>query len=695
VPLVAVHVLWVIKGLGPGGAERLLVGLAGAHDPKVATFECAYVVPEKCHLVAEMEAGGVPCECVSHGERDMWWPLRLARMVRSGDFDVVHVHSPLPGSVARLAVRTMPKAHRPTVFTTEHNAWKTFRLPTRWLNRLTNRRDRYTFAVSNEVAGSLRGPVVERSAVLVHGVQLDAVRAAAAGRDAMRESLGVQPDDVLVVSVANFRTQKDHPNLLRACAELLRRGVPLRVAVVGQGPLAGEVHALRNELGLGSAVQLLGYRADAVDVLAAADVFVLSSRWEGLPVALMESAALGLPMVLTQVGGMPEAMGADGAQWVPAGDPIALADGLQALLTNPSRRALLAARSTAASAAFDISRAAAEIERRYVPPVPMWVPPVGLEDLVVREALPADEAAAVALCNEVLDLGNADFADHFHWKHRQNPFGSSPMWIAMDGGRVVAVRLFMRWEFQRDGRTVRAVRAVDTATHPEYQGRGLFTTLTLHGLAEMEADGVEFVFNTPNDKSRPGYLKMGWHEVGRLAPVAFVKPTALVRVVRSRVPAALAPEPLSVGVAVDDWVASGGFASAVERSAMRGPRPGVLATPLTEAFVTWRFGSALQPCRVVDDAKAAVVVERRRRGAVSELVCLLSLGQQCDVDRLLRRTMREVGADTAIRLGSANLLGGFVPLPRVGPRLTCRMLRPDPVPTLQDWALTLGDVVLF
>lgn len=75
----AVRVLWVIKGLGPGGAERLLVNLATAHDASVATFECAYVVPEKDHLVAEMEAAGVPCECVSHRARDPWWPLRLSR----------------------------------------------------------------------------------------------------------------------------------------------------------------------------------------------------------------------------------------------------------------------------------------------------------------------------------------------------------------------------------------------------------------------------------------------------------------------------------------------------------------------------------------------------------------------------------------------------------------------------------------
>ncbi len=691
----AVRVLWVIKGLGPGGAERLLVNLATAHDASVATFECAYVVPEKDHLVAEMEAAGVPCECVSHRARDPWWPLRLARMVRSGDFDVVHVHSPLPGSVARLAVRSMPRAHRPTVFTTEHNAGGTFRRPTRWLNRLTNRSDRFTFAVSNEVAGSLRGPVVDRSAVLVHGVQLAAVRAAAPAREAMRASLGVAPGEVLVATVANFRAQKDYPTLLKACFELLRRGVPLRLVAVGQGPLATEMHALHEQLGLGDAVQLLGYRADAVEVLAAADVFVLASRWEGLPVALMEAAALGLPAVLTEVGGMPDAMGTDGAKWVPAGDSVALADALGELIGSPELRQRFAARSLAAAAAFDVTRAAREIERRYVPPVPGWVPPVGLEGVEVRRARPEDEAAAVALCGEVLGHADDGFGDLFQWKHRDNPFGTSPMWVAVDRGRVVAVRVFMRWQFIRNGAPVAAVRAVDTATHADYQGRGLFTALTLQGLAELEDEGVEFVFNTPNDKSRPGYLKMGWHEVGRLAPVAAIRPLALGRVLRSRVPASLQPDELSVGMSVHDWLATDGLQRALARRGGPAAHDGTLATQLTDEFVRWRFGAPLQPCRVIVRGAAVVVVERRRRGQVVELVCLLGIGPQRAVDRLLRRTMREVGADTAIRLGPASVLTGFVRLPGVGPRLTCRMLQPDPAPKLPEWSLTLGDVVLF
>ncbi|MEQ1701858.1 MAG: GNAT family N-acetyltransferase [Ilumatobacteraceae bacterium] len=691
----AVHVLWVIKGLGPGGAERLLAGLATAHDPSVATFECAYVVAAKSHLVGQLEAAGVPCECMSRSARDWSWPLRLARLVRSGDFDVVHVHSPLPGSVARLAVRSMPRAHRPRIYTTEHNAWNTFRRPTRWLNRLTGRGDKFTFAVSAEVAGSLRGPVVDRSEVLVHGIDLRAVEAQRDGRASMRRELGVRDDELLVATVANFRQQKDYPTLLAACARLRERGVPLRLVAVGQGPLEAEMRALHASLGLGDRVVLTGYHPDPPAVLAAADVFVLASRWEGLPVAMMEAAALGLPMVLTEVGGMPDALGVEGAEWVAPGRPDALADALQGVLADPTRRAALAQRSQEAAAAFDVGRAARVIEAKYVPPIPRWAPPVGMDGLVVRRATPADEREAIALCGEVLghEVGET-YAAFFHWKHFDNPFGQSPMWVAVDDGRIVAVRVFLRWQFVRNGVVVPAVRAVDTATHASHQGRGLFTALTLQGIRELTDEGVQMVFNTPNDKSRPGYLKMGWQEVGRLAPVASLRSVrGALRSVRSRVPASLHPEPISVGADVNEWLRSGGL----DRSLAFGhpAAAGTLSTPITPEYVAWRFGSPLQPCRVIEDDRATVIVERRRRGEVIELVCMAAFGSPRAIDRLLRRTLRPAEADLALRLGSPAPLRGFLPLPGVGPRLTCRMLGAEPTPALPNWSLSLGDVVLF
>src|SRR4051794_10846345 len=83
------------------------------------------------------------------------------------------------------------------------------------------------------------------------------------------------------------------------------------------------------------------------------------------------------------------------------------------------------------------------------------------------------------------------------WKHLENPFGASPMWIALDNDRVVGFRAFMRWEFvSADGHSVHAARAVDTATDPEYQGRGIFTRLTREAIDRLPADGVRLIFNT-------------------------------------------------------------------------------------------------------------------------------------------------------------------------------------------------------
>ena len=106
----------------------------------------------------------------------------------------------------------------------------------------------------------------------------------------------------------------------------------------------------------------------------------------------------------------------------------------------------------------------------------------------------------------------------FAWKHDENPFGQSPARVAEDdSGTLVGLRTFLRWRFRRpDGTTLSAVRAVGTATHPDWQGRGIFSRLTLSALDDLRDAGVDRVFNTPNDKSRPGYLRMGWQQVGKV-----------------------------------------------------------------------------------------------------------------------------------------------------------------------------------
>ncbi len=109
----------------------------------------------------------------------------------------------------------------------------------------------------------------------------------------------------------------------------------------------------------------------------------------------------------------------------------------------------------------------------------------------------------------------------FTWKHIANPFGRSIMLLAEVDGRVAGLRAFMRWDLVTpEGETLRCVRAVDTATHPDFQRLGIFRRLTLAALEQAAADGIDMVFNTPNPKSGAGYLSMGWTEVGSIGVLA-------------------------------------------------------------------------------------------------------------------------------------------------------------------------------
>ena len=171
------------------------------------------------------------------------------------------------------------------------------------------------------------------------------------------------------------------------------------------------------------------------------------------------------------------------------------------------------------------------------------------DEVEIRTATDDDIPAVLALARRTLQWDGLDDEAFFRWKHLEGPFGRSPMWVASVDGRVAGLRTFLRWRFtEADGRTRHAARAVDTATDPDFQGAGIFRRLTLHALEALPGLGVEFVFNTPNDKSLPGYLKIGWQVIGR-APVR-VMPTAigsLPALLRARAPADLRPLESSVG----------------------------------------------------------------------------------------------------------------------------------------------------
>ncbi len=329
-----------------------------------------------------------------------------------------------------------------------------------------------------------------------------------------------------------------------------------------------------------------------------------------------------------------------------------------------------------------------------------------VDELTIRSATDADRPAILRLLADALGWEADDrHAGFFAWKHEANPFGRSFAWVAEDpAAGVVGFRTFLRWRFERPDGTVEAVRAVDTATAPTHRGAGVFSRLTAHGLAEVTAAGVGFVFNTPNEQSLPGYLKLGWEQVGRL-PVQ-LRPrslAALSRSARSRVPAELWSVPCQAGVsaleAFDD-------AAALQALLASQPPSAGLRTERSGEFLRWRYGGfaplgyrAVLAGSTVADGVA--LFRLRRRGAALEcaVVDVVVPAAHPGAERsLVRRALRESGADHAIALGSASNGGwrGGMRSDRLGPILAWRAAaETGAAPPVGAWTLSLGDVELL
>jgi GNAT superfamily N-acetyltransferase len=322
-----------------------------------------------------------------------------------------------------------------------------------------------------------------------------------------------------------------------------------------------------------------------------------------------------------------------------------------------------------------------------------------VSELEIRRATDADRDEIVALLGASLRReADPRFVQLFAWKHEENVFGRSPAWVAVDGDRIAGFRVLMPWEFVEHGEVVRAVRAVDTATHPDYQGRGIFTSLALHAIDELRGE-VAFIFNTPNDQSRPGYLKMGWQVVGRV-PTA-VRPTGwrgLTRIATARVPAERWTAPSDAGVPATEVLADD---AALARLVESQPATGALRTRLSPAFLQWRYGTPLLSYRAVaapGGVQDGVAFFRiRRRGAAREAALCDVIAPGADrgvVGELTRAVTRAADADYVIRLGGGlRPPGGLVRLPGQGPLLTWRAVTARRAP--DAWDLTLGDIELF
>ncbi|MFC4531696.1 glycosyltransferase [Sphaerisporangium dianthi] len=360
----------VVKTLDMGGVETLLV----ERLRRVANKDTGYTVvclrASTDELIGQLRGLGVTVVDLGHGPRPLA-PARLVATVRRLAPDVLNVHSPMPAVVLRPFVRLSRR--RPTLVSTVHYSRRTgtvlaerltsslstaLDLLTRWL-------DDRTVAVSSQVARSPSTRGARRVLTRLHGVDVDEQRHWAARREDTRREFAVPPEAFVIACVANFRPEKNHALLVRAAAEVLRARPDAVFLLAGEGPLRDQVARDVERHGVAGGVRILGRVPGARRLAAAADLVVLSSAHEALPVVVMEALAAGVPVVSTEVGGIAELVrsGHNGIL-TPPGSARDLARGLLRAM-DPAVHRVLREGAAASAGTVDMAGTAEWFEELY------------------------------------------------------------------------------------------------------------------------------------------------------------------------------------------------------------------------------------------------------------------------------------------------------------------------------------------
>ena len=333
-------VLQVLHSLQIGGAEMLAARLARNLKNRVRfAFAC---LDELGTLGRELRDEGFPVEVLNRRSGiDIRCVQRLGRFAREQNADLIHAHQYTPFFYCRAPAFFV---RRPPVLFNEHGRFHPD-LPNRKrmiFNRLFLRRIDRVVAVGGAVKQALianEGIPASRIEVIYNGVSLESFSHDSQARRKVREELGIGNDVPVAIQVARLDYLKDHLTAIRALKAVTQEVPEFKLLIVGEGPERPKIEAEIAKLGVERQVRMLGLRTDVRQLLAAADLFLLTSISEGIPVTFIEAMACHLPIVSTDVGGVKEVIqhGLTGLLSA-AGDDRALAQSIVKLLGDANLR---------------------------------------------------------------------------------------------------------------------------------------------------------------------------------------------------------------------------------------------------------------------------------------------------------------------------------------------------------------------
>ena len=299
-------ILHLIKSLGRGGAEMLLQETLKQHDRSKFEFHYIYFLPWKDQMVEGLrKEGGIVINIPAKNNRVIISKTaRVINYIKEHKIDLVHCHLPWAGFVGRYI-------HKRTgipVLYTEHNKQERYHFITRYINKFTFNYQTAVIAVSADVATSIKNnihPKIPVQTILNGADTMYFKRDVSAGKF-LRDSLNIPQDAIVIGTIAVFRFQKRLKEWILLYKRLKEKHPKVYGCIVGDGILNEEIRAFVKEQGMEDAILMPGLQTNVIPWLSAMDIFMMTSEFEGLPIALLEAMSMECAVVCTNAGGIKE-----------------------------------------------------------------------------------------------------------------------------------------------------------------------------------------------------------------------------------------------------------------------------------------------------------------------------------------------------------------------------------------------------